>query len=86
MKLTKEQFAILCHHILIGNYDGKEDKFSKSIDYMEQKLVVLDMGYFAIQALHPLLRLYVVEYLKKWNYELPKEIKDILETVKKINK
>lgn len=68
----EKQFALICYLILMQNLG------SKSPNYIKEKYQILNMGYFAIQILHPMLRDYVVEYYKKWNLEFPKKAKDFI--------
>ncbi len=71
-KLTKAEFAMICYLTLM------QDLTTKTIKYITEKSQMLDMGYAAIQVLHPTLRVYVRDYCGEWKYEFPKEAEEYI--------
>lgn len=64
-KLNEYEFSVLCYVTLMQGIQ------TKTVEYMVEKAHMLEMGFAAIQVLHPTLRDYVRDYCKEWNYEFP---------------
>lgn len=71
MNLEK-QFALICYLVLMQTLS------SKSPDYILEKYKMLEMGYSAIQRLHPTLHDYVIQYYEKWNLKFPEQAKKFI--------
>ena len=76
MKISEKEFATICFITLMQNHATKSPK------YIKEKSAMLDMGYFAIQRLHPTLRMGVVEYFDKWAIPFPEEAEEFISLMK----
>ena len=71
-KINEYEFALLCYVTLM------QGVATKTVEYMVEKAHMLEMGYSAIQVLHPTLRDYIKDYCKEWRYEFPVEAQEYI--------